>query len=177
MGHVCQVVAVCPTRGVLAGRYRVKRRRLLRPVRFRLRAARTPHRGHAVRGHRAGGDGNSVYSLDALTGSKPGEVRMPNEVSQLGVSGSTVYVGDERNTLHAVHCGDTWQFAAQDRIRSRPAIADGTVFFSSLGKSVYAVDAATGDKKWSLADSLNGIVHAVDAASGGRRWSVRTGLP
>ncbi|WP_414166857.1 PQQ-binding-like beta-propeller repeat protein [Streptoverticillium reticulum] len=121
---------MCPTRGVLAGRYRVKRRRPLRPVRFRLRAARTPHRGHAVRGHRAGGDG-----------------------------------------------GDTWQFAAQDRIRSRPAIADGTVFFGSLGKSVYAVYAATGDKKWSLADSLNGIVHAVDAASGGRRWSVRTGLP
>ncbi|MGW1198546.1 protein kinase domain-containing protein [Streptomyces sp. NPDC002536] len=141
-------------------------------------------------------DGQTIYSLDALTGSKLGAIRMPNEVSQLGVADGIVYVGDERDKLHAVNGSDKWQFAAQDRIRSRPAIADGTVFFSSLDKNVYAVDAATGARKWSFAtgeeifcspavadgtvyigvDGEGRSLYALDAKTGAKKWAYQEGV-
>ena len=78
---------------------------------------------------------------------------------------------------------------------STPAIgADGTVYLGSDDQSVYAIDGASGTKRWSFATgekvraspaigsdgtvyvrSTDQNVYALDGATGGMKWSTRTG--
>ncbi|WP_326655656.1 serine/threonine-protein kinase [Streptomyces sp. NBC_01750] len=130
---------------------------------------------------------------------------MPDQIAQL------VQQNDPPSPLPETHAAATggsgrrtrgtknWSFACTpmgvwatpvERYRGS-AVADGLVYFSS-GK-LYAVDATSGDQRWSFTTSgrawsspsvANGVVYvgsddgglyAVDARSGDRRWSFTTG--
>jgi len=85
-----------------------------------------------------------------------------------------------------------WRFSAKDAIDGAAAIADGVVFIGSEDEHLYAVDLATGAKKWEykcgpikaapayrdgavyVGDS-NGLFHCVDAKTGKKRWTFPTG--
>ncbi len=95
------------------------------------------------------------------------------------------------------HARSAWDdpFQASDTIQSSPAVADGTVYTSSLDGKVYAVDAKTGKQRWAAATKggifsspvvANGVVYvgsmdhwlyAMDAKSGKAQWRCDTGSP
>lgn len=85
---------------------------------------------------------------------------------------------------------ERWVFKCKDSVESAPAIAvgEGLVFVSCLDKKLYALDLATGAKKWDVelgpmkaspayADgkvfvgALDGKFHAVEAKTGKKLWS------
>ena len=86
-----------------------------------------------------------------------------------------------------------WEFRAGGDVKSSPAVAYGMVFFGCNDKNVYAVDAATGQRRWvfktgsSVTTSpvvAEGIVYvagdyknvyAIDAQTGQKRWQFSTG--
>ena len=86
-----------------------------------------------------------------------------------------------------------WEFRAGGDIKSSPAVAYGLVFFGSKDKNVYAVDAATGQRKWIFKTRkavttspvvADGIVYvasddknlyAIDAKTGEKLWQFSTG--
>lgn len=86
-----------------------------------------------------------------------------------------------------------WEFRAGGDIKSSPAVAYGLVFFGSKDKNVYAVDAATGQRKWKFKTGkavttspvvADGIVYAasedknlyaIDAKTGEKLWQFSTG--
>ncbi|MGI8526603.1 MAG: PQQ-binding-like beta-propeller repeat protein, partial [Pseudolabrys sp.] len=85
-----------------------------------------------------------------------------------------------------------WKFSTKDAIDGAAAVADGVVFIGSEDEHLYAVDLATGAKKWEykcgpvkaspayrdgavyVGDS-NGLFHCVDAKTGAKRWTFSTG--
>ena len=85
-----------------------------------------------------------------------------------------------------------WAFATDGAIHSSPAVANGTVYFGSRDGKLYALDAASGEKRWqyqtgSWVDSspavVGGIVYvgsndgnlyALDANTGERLWTFKT---
>jgi outer membrane protein assembly factor BamB/serine/threonine protein kinase len=84
-----------------------------------------------------------------------------------------------------------WQFNTDRPVRSSPAVADGTMYVGSNDCSLYAVDAATGNKRWqfdtdgevysspAVADGTVYVgsrygLYAVDAATGNKRWQFGT---
>lgn len=86
---------------------------------------------------------------------------------------------------------EVWAFKAKDAIESTPLIVDGTVYFSSFDKHLYAVDLKTGVEKWkrklgSLKASagfdngrvyvgdLEGKFYALDAKTGDLIWTFET---
>ncbi|WDI23417.1 PQQ-binding-like beta-propeller repeat protein (plasmid) [Streptomyces enissocaesilis] len=92
-----------------------------------------------------------------------------------------------------------WRYATGAAVRSSPAVVDGVVYVDSGDAHVYALDAATGKKKWAFdtgeetgstdLDSgsplvvVDGVVYfagytytiALDAATGNKKWGRRTG--
>lgn len=85
-----------------------------------------------------------------------------------------------------------WAFATDGAIHSSPAVANGTVYFGSRDGKLYALDAASGEKRWqyqtgSWVDSspavVGGIVYvgsndgnlyALDANTGEKLWTFKT---
>ncbi len=152
-----------------------------------------------------GSPNNSVYALDAVTGTKlwifttDGEVR-----SSPAVTGGIVYVGSEFGSIsEQVYQGNLyaldgatgakiWNFSTNAGIRSSPAIVDGVVYFGCYNDHVYALNATTGAEIWNspgvYAQSSpavsNGTVYigggevsvnALNATDGSERWSFPTG--
>ena len=87
---------------------------------------------------------------------------------------------------------ERWVFKCKDSVESAPAVADGLVFVSCLDKNLYALDLATGEKKWQVelgpmkaspavdggrvyVGSLDGKFHAVEAKTGKKLWSFEAG--
>jgi outer membrane protein assembly factor BamB len=88
---------------------------------------------------------------------------------------------------------DKWRFETGGVVRSSPAVAGGTVYVGSSDNTVYALDAATGDKQWAFETGDSAIsspavadgtvyignhdntVYALDAATGDKQWAFRTG--
>ncbi|MDP9359231.1 MAG: PQQ-binding-like beta-propeller repeat protein, partial [Chloroflexota bacterium] len=55
-----------------------------------------------------------------------------------------------------------------------PAVTDGTVYAGDgFGSVLYALDAATGEQRWSSGQLQRGL-SAFDAVSGTERWHVTT---
>jgi outer membrane protein assembly factor BamB len=100
---------------------------------------------------------------------------------------------------HGGDAEDALQPFRDGRFSGPAAVVDGTVYASSWDAGVYAVDAATGEKRWrydvrtaapvgfepeapSVADGTVYVpvggagVHAVDAVTGDLRWRFRRGL-
>jgi len=84
---------------------------------------------------------------------------------------------------------------AYDYLHSSPTLAEGTLYVGSAGKKLYAVDAETGQVRWSFAaqasirsspavsdgtvyfGSWDGNVYAVSGESGEEVWSYDSGAP
>jgi len=145
----------------------------------------------------------AVYALDANTGHQmwrfqtgealpvqigPVIVAVPSGTSVIGALTSGAGAPDDKPPLEGVR-----------RINMQPLVENGTVFVGSGDQSLYALDAATGKKKWSYLAGpgmaqinsdfpvpapilLNGTVyfatteglHAVDAQTGEKKWFFET---
>ncbi|RDZ48194.1 hypothetical protein C5B86_03835 [Haloferax sp. Atlit-19N] len=95
-------------------------------------------------------------------------------------------------TVDGVPAGQAaWTYAASDAVTSSPTVVNGTVFVGSHDRSVYALDADSGDKKWeymtevdvysspsvvngTVAVASGGDVYALDAESGEKQWEFET---
>jgi outer membrane protein assembly factor BamB len=107
--------------------------------------------------------------------------------------GSQVFVGTADNYMYALDASNNgalqWQFETGHSIWGQPTYEDGILYVSSLDKSLYALDAETGDMLWesttggSISDraKLNGdlvyissfdrMIHAVEKDTGDVRWT------
>ncbi|HET6444686.1 MAG TPA: PQQ-binding-like beta-propeller repeat protein [candidate division Zixibacteria bacterium] len=107
--------------------------------------------------------------------------------------GSQVFVGTADNYIYALDASNNgalqWQFETGHSIWGQPTYEDGILYVSSLDKSLYALDAETGDKLWesttggSISDrakldgdlvyisSFDRMIHAVEKDSGDVRWT------
>jgi outer membrane protein assembly factor BamB len=87
---------------------------------------------------------------------------------------------------------ELWKFKTGDAIENAVAVADGVVYVGSMDEHLYAVDLASGKRKWKYkggpfkaapavrdgvvyAGDLDGILYAVGAAKGERRWKFEAG--
>lgn len=107
--------------------------------------------------------------------------------------GDQVFVGTADNNVFALDAANggalDWQFETGHSIWGQSTYEDGVLYVSSLDKSLYALDATTGDMLWesatggSISDRarLNGdlvyiasfdrMIHAVEKATGDVRWT------
>ncbi|AGB38870.1 outer membrane protein assembly factor BamB family protein [Natronococcus occultus] len=117
--------------------------------------------------------------------------------------------GDRHNTGYAKGVASTgeepsveWVFDTDGPVWSSPIVADGSVYVGSADHSVYAIDAATGEREWAFetedrvegtaayaaGTSVNGSdrgsvyvgsydehVYAIDAETGEQRWASEVG--
>jgi len=84
-----------------------------------------------------------------------------------------------------------WSFKTEDGIQGSPVIMKDTIFVGALDGNLYALDLATGKKKWAYhgvamkaapavrdgavyIGDIEGNFHCVDAASGKKRWTLAT---
>lgn len=156
------------------------------------------------------GDGH-VYALDAATGAERWRFRTGGRVrSSPAIADARVYVGSMDGVLYALDVATgapLWRFETTgaglfsgdfgfDRrtIQSSPAVADGAVFVGSRDGTMYAVDAATGRRRFTVSHGTSWVItspavtggtvflgssdaafaQAVDAATGEERWRAET---
>ncbi len=142
-----------------------------------------------------GGYNGTLYAINESDGSeKWSQATKGHIIGGPVVSGSSVYVGSADGCLYAFAAGDGSQifapFCTGQKIWSTPAVSSGVVYFGSMDKKVYAIDAATGGSKWpqpfkadgALAStpvvdggtvyvgSLDNNMYALDASNGEMRW-------
>lgn len=168
-----------------------------------------------------GSSDGSLYAIDRASGTLKWkyETRGPVHSSPAYANG-LVFVGSLDGNVYAVDAATgsmRWSFATQGERRftapgihgalprtermpdpfdvflSSPAVANGTVYIGSGDQHVYALDAATGARRWSFAAGdvihsspavVDGLVYigswdrnlyALDAATGRERWRYTTG--
>jgi outer membrane protein assembly factor BamB len=86
-----------------------------------------------------------------------------------------------------------WKFKTNGKVISSAAVADGTAYFGSTDRKLYAVDSASGVLRWTFAagapvnssplvagglvyfGSVDGNFYALDTASGKLAWKFQTG--
>lgn len=158
-----------------------------------------------------GSSDDHVYAVDATTGTLQWEFETGGDISSsVAVADGVVYAPSNDTHLYALDAttgAELWRFqagqglpahgegdpAADHRISSAPAVADGTVYVGSNNGHLYAIDAATGQMKWSFqtdawvwgggptvsdgvvvvrSNGSDGALYAIDAATGEEVWSV-----
>jgi len=87
------------------------------------------------------------------------------------VADGVVYAGsrDENGRLHARDATDgseVWTHQTWSPIRSSPAVADGTVYVGNDYGNVYAIDTASGERRWTYRDIPEPIRSAVVVGDG-----------
>jgi len=87
------------------------------------------------------------------------------------VADGVVYAGsrDENGRLHARDATDgseVWTRQTWSPIQSSPAVADGTVYVGNDYGNVYAIDAASGERRWTYRDIPEPIRSAVVVGDG-----------
>ncbi|WP_276271671.1 PQQ-binding-like beta-propeller repeat protein [Haloarcula litorea] len=114
-----------------------------------------------------GDSGGTLHAVDVRDGRRrwrwtaETDVTLDNFVP--AVDGDRVYFTGFDGPLFAVSRGDgtlSWQFDSASTIHT-PAVRDGTVYAADRGRSLYALDADTGDERW--AASLPGPSYAAPA--------------
>lgn len=97
-----------------------------------------------------------IYALDARDGSlidtyDTGEII----ISSPNVVNGVLYIGGNDEKMKAFEIMDDgrlrlkWERKVDGAIRSRPYVLDGKVYFGAGGRKVYALDAETGQIRWS----------------------------
>lgn len=142
--------------------------------------------------------GANVYALNAETGIQNWSTIVPGRiVGSPSLAGDSLLIGTTDGSLHAIALpedpaalpGRTWQpFQADGKIWSRAAVADGTLYFGTLGHTVYAVSLADGSERWSVplggavvgkplvlnstvyVGALDRTLYALDLDTGAERW-------
>lgn len=142
--------------------------------------------------------GANVFALDAGTGVQRWSTSVPGRVvGTPAMAGDSLVVGTTDGSLHAIALqedpaalpGRTWAaFQADDKIWSRATVADGALYFGTLGHTVYAVNLEDGTERWRVPLggaivgsplALNGTVYvgaldrtlyALNAADGAEKW-------
>jgi eukaryotic-like serine/threonine-protein kinase len=109
------------------------------------------------------------------------------------LAGGNLYFGDSNGRVYGVNSRlqPVWAepFKTEGKIWSSPTVNQGTVYIGSFDKKLYALDAATGGKKWEFLaggaviaspvidggtayfGSFNRSFYAVDASSGDLKWT------
>jgi len=146
------------------------------------------------------GGGDTVFALDAATGTKRWSVHRRGSYASPAVVGGTVYVGAGDGkvlALDAATGAERWRFDTRAFVYSSPAVVDGVVYVGSGDGVVFAIDATTGAERWRFqtAGELNSVVesspavangvvyigsrdhnvYALEADTGAVRWAFRTG--
>lgn len=144
-----------------------------------------------------GSEDNTVYALDAETGSQQWQFATDaSVVSSPAVVDGTVYVGSLDDTVYAL-AADTgtleWEFSTDGEVASSPTVSDGVVYVGSRDTHVYALDAAEGGQLWRYetgfwvetapavvdgtvyAGSEDNSVYALAAETGDEQWTFETG--
>ncbi|WP_254522004.1 PQQ-binding-like beta-propeller repeat protein [Natrinema caseinilyticum] len=107
--------------------------------------------------------------------------------------------GGYSGIVHAVDASGTERWRTRTTVaQSSPAVADGNVFVAGRGGPLLALDASTGDQRWSFGDastfegsptvadgtvflatsaSDDGLVFALNAADGTVKWSAGADVP
>jgi outer membrane protein assembly factor BamB len=119
---------------------------------------------------------------------------------QFGYSASHDGYNPYENVLSAANVariGQDWSFRRGGDVGTGPAVADGIVYVAGYDGNVYALNAATGARRWSsviepygvggppvavaggmvYASSEGGKMYALNAATGARRWTFNAGSP
>lgn len=139
--------------------------------------------------------GDAIYALETGTGAQ--KWRFPTDSDEgfeaaVAVDGDTIFVGDAANggTMYAIDTNSgqlTWKVSVSTEIASRAAITAETVYFGTVGKTVYALNRATRQIRWStrlddhvfegpIVDEttvyVNGgqYLYGLDATTGEKRW-------
>lgn len=104
-------------------------------------------------------------------------------ISAPQTDGERIYFGSTNYLFFAItpQCEEVWKFAANDRIKSDPLVADGTVYLSSYDGHVYALNAADKSRKWvfpapdAAADTPTAQNDAAAASAGASRGAKLSG--
>jgi eukaryotic-like serine/threonine-protein kinase len=150
-----------------------------------------------------GADNGKVYSLipgDDQPDRTLDKVRVGDKDIEIGqivgsivIADSILYFGDAEGRVYAVNdrLQPVWEqpFKTGDKIWSTPAVSDSTVYIGSYDHKLYALEAATGEKKWEFesdgafvstpvvdgntvyAGSFDKHFYAINANDGSLRWS------
>lgn len=102
-----------------------------------------------------GGTDGTLYAVRAADGRTAWAfpTRGPIRSSPI-VSGGTVFVGSDDNSLYALDASTgemiwTGGFRTNDDVQATPALTPGLVIFASMDTNVYAANVATGRTRWS----------------------------
>lgn len=123
-----------------------------------------------------------VLAIDATTGEEAWRVTLDEPVyySSLAVEDGVLYVGDIGGRLYALATEDgrrAWEFAAgvsNERSMGTPAVAEGRVYVVATPArpeeptELFALDAETGEERWSFVAEDAGEVRGVPAIADGR---------
>jgi outer membrane protein assembly factor BamB len=100
------------------------------------------------------GSGNSVYALDATSGTLQWSYATGSTIeSSPAVANGSVYIGSDDGNLYSLNASTgalQWSYAAgSNAYYCSPAVANGVVYGGAYNSSVYALDASTGALLWS----------------------------
>ena len=142
-----------------------------------------------------GGYDKKLYSLNPLTGQSTWQFTGARDrwIGAVLVENKMIYAPNADYNLYAINLQGQlqWTFAADQAIWGS-AVSDGTnIYFGTLGRKVYAVNAQTGKQAWMqkldgavlgtpvlgtdktlYIGSYGGTVYALNTANGVTRWSV-----
>ncbi|WP_053084635.1 PQQ-binding-like beta-propeller repeat protein [Streptomyces viridochromogenes] len=136
-----------------------------------------------------------IYALDAATGAASAALSQDAATTAM-FRGNPAHTGTYTTAfIPRSPAWKPWHFTANGLVYSSPAVADGTVYIGSDDHQVYALDAATGNVRWThetggwvksspavaegtvYIGSNDHRIYALDAATGNVRWTHETGDP
>ena len=107
-----------------------------------------------------GGFDHILYSVNPQTGTENWEFKTARDrwIGAVAVADNTIYAPNADYKLYAVNLDGTlkWSFLADQSIWGAPATDGTNVYFGTLGRKVYAVNAQTGAEVW--VQTLKGAV-------------------
>jgi outer membrane protein assembly factor BamB len=140
----------------------------------------------------------NLFAIDATTGTQNWAASVPGPVvGSPTLVGNTLVVGTTHGLLYALAIEpderalprSAWrEFEADGKVWSAATVADGTLYFGSLGHTVYAVNATDGTEIWSYevggavvgsplvmdgtvyVGALDRSLYALDANTGEQKW-------
>jgi outer membrane protein assembly factor BamB len=164
--------------------------------------------------------GGTLFAVDAETGAKQWEYTFEGSVgSSPAIANGVIYLGSAAGSLGetvggaqttgGIHAVDArsgqrrWFVATSSGIAATPAVAGGLVVIGDLADNLYALDAESGDIRWTkqlddtpdsapggeralitasaavsnghvYVGTFDGVIHAYDAASGNEVWTAET---